>query len=106
MQYLVQQIGWKYFPIYRQDERIKRRHCDGSCTNTILARWAALAHPVIKRDLHTSIYKSVQMSDDKDHEIVGFSLYAISRSEEHTSELQSLMSISYAVFCLKKKIKN
>src|SRR3546814_9990883 len=27
------------------------------------------------------------------------------RSEEHTSELQSLMSISYAVFCLKKKTK-
>src|SRR3546814_4961609 len=26
------------------------------------------------------------------------------RSEEHTSELQSLMRISYAVFCLKKKI--
>src|SRR3546814_2197064 len=29
----------------------------------------------------------------------------IHRSEEHTSELQSLMRISYAVFCLKKKIK-
>src|SRR3546814_8931423 len=28
------------------------------------------------------------------------------RSEEHTSELQSLMRISYAVFCLKKKIKD
>src|SRR3546814_7145093 len=28
---------------------------------------------------------------------------AFSRSEEHTSELQSLMRISYAVFCLKKK---
>src|SRR3546814_2525673 len=27
------------------------------------------------------------------------------RSEEHTSELQSLMRISYAVFCLKKKIQ-
>src|SRR3546814_8960855 len=27
------------------------------------------------------------------------------RSEEHTSELQSLMRISYAVFCLKKKYK-
>src|SRR3546814_2927870 len=27
----------------------------------------------------------------------------VSRSEEHTSELQSLMRISYAVFCLKKK---
>src|SRR3546814_3677990 len=30
----------------------------------------------------------------------------ISRSEEHTSELQSLMRISYAVFCLKKKKHN
>src|SRR3546814_10521908 len=30
---------------------------------------------------------------------------AFSRSEEHTSELQSLMRISYAVFCLKKKNK-
>src|SRR3546814_10577848 len=29
-----------------------------------------------------------------------------SRSEEHTSELQSLMRISYAVFCLKKKNTN
>src|SRR3546814_3958737 len=29
--------------------------------------------------------------------------FAQSRSEEHTSELQSLMRISYAVFCLKKK---
>src|SRR3546814_4118505 len=30
-------------------------------------------------------------------------LKTIHRSEEHTSELQSLMRISYAVFCLKKK---
>src|SRR3546814_2096265 len=30
----------------------------------------------------------------------------IQRSEEHTSELQSLMRISYAVFCLKKKQSN
>src|SRR3546814_5508605 len=32
----------------------------------------------------------------------GIVLKAIRRSEEHTSELQSLMRISYAVFCLKK----
>src|SRR3546814_8869186 len=31
--------------------------------------------------------------------------YPLQRSEEHTSELQSLMRISYAVFCLKKKQK-
>src|SRR3546814_2944306 len=30
----------------------------------------------------------------------------LARSEEHTSELQSLMRISYAVFCLKKKTTN
>src|SRR3546814_9474596 len=31
--------------------------------------------------------------------------HLVKRSEEHTSELQSLMRISYAVFCLKKKKK-
>src|SRR3546814_10791877 len=33
-------------------------------------------------------------------------ILVVDRSEEHTSELQSLMSISYAVFCLKQKTKN
>src|SRR3546814_2138641 len=33
----------------------------------------------------------------------GIAYGALARSEEHTSELQSLMRISYAVFCLKKK---
>src|SRR3546814_1316349 len=33
-------------------------------------------------------------------------LFVSGRSEEHTSELQSLMRISYAVFCLKKKTKH
>src|SRR3546814_4518715 len=42
---------------------------------------------------------SVKASD------VVFVGYGINRSEEHTSELQSLMRISYAVFCLKKKNK-
>src|SRR3546814_3881965 len=35
----------------------------------------------------------------------GSDVRANTRSEEHTSELQSLMRISYAVFCLKKKTK-
>src|SRR3546814_5019966 len=34
---------------------------------------------------------------------IGLLLHRRFRSEEHTSELQSLMRISYAVFCLKKK---
>src|SRR3546814_7254584 len=36
---------------------------------------------------------------------LGFGGFLQRRSEEHTSELQSLMRISYAVFCLKKKKK-
>src|SRR3546814_5559945 len=35
--------------------------------------------------------------------IVALGKWDVARSEEHTSELQSLMRISYAVFCLKKK---
>src|SRR3546814_2273734 len=35
-----------------------------------------------------------------------YDLETLERSEEHTSELQSLMRISYAVFCLKKKKKH
>src|SRR3546814_10250791 len=40
--------------------------------------------------------------DVVDH-LRGMFSFALWRSEEHTSELQSLMRISYAVFCLKKK---
>src|SRR3546814_5490306 len=39
----------------------------------------------------------------RDQKIVVVSATDVDRSEEHTSELQSLMRISYAVFCLKKK---
>src|SRR3546814_3539700 len=39
-----------------------------------------------------------------DHRSISVRTVGIGRSEEHTSELQSLMRISYAVFCLQKKI--
>src|SRR3546814_2672277 len=38
-------------------------------------------------------------------QLLAIVVMAVMRSEEHTSELQSLMRISYAVFCLKKKQK-
>src|SRR3546814_6771368 len=40
---------------------------------------------------------------ETEHDKVQAGLWTRKRSEEHTSELQSLMRISYAVFCLKKK---
>src|SRR3546814_1160169 len=45
----------------------------------------------------------IQLSLSHDGDYVA-AVIAFQRSEEHTSELQSLMRISYAVFCLKKKI--
>src|SRR3546814_5470960 len=41
--------------------------------------------------------------DGAEHRTGGLVGAGLARSEEHTSELQSLMRISYAVFCLKKK---
>src|SRR3546814_1176720 len=61
-------------------------------------------------ELHTIVGNKVISSENRtfryDWEYSGLSLKLIGfgmRSEEHTSELQSLMRISYAVFCLKTK---
>src|SRR3546814_2941190 len=48
----------------------------------------------------------VRIVDSTDRDPVRRAGIEVGRSEEHTSELQSLMRISYAVFCLKKKNKN
>src|SRR3546814_3477416 len=51
--------------------------------------------------------KAVAATQSTDGKVVADKMRQIpikDRSEEHTSELQSLMRISYAVFCLKKKI--
>src|SRR3546814_1902193 len=45
-----------------------------------------------------------EMPEQEEGRMRGFQLW-VNRSEEHTSELQSLMRISYAVLCLKKKIQ-
>src|SRR3546814_1558069 len=49
--------------------------------------------------IHAGLHPARERSDSGQAGVVGHVL----RSEEHTSELQSLMRISYAVFCLKKK---
>src|SRR3546814_8430494 len=50
-------------------------------------------------------WHKVQIADGR-HDPGICLLLCRNRSEEHTSELQSLMRISYAVFCLKKKKKH
>src|SRR3546814_10010041 len=51
---------------------------------------------------HRALYFIARSPDLKVSDLLGL-LSITKRSEEHTSELQSLMHISYAVFCLKKK---
>src|SRR3546814_7007254 len=52
--------------------------------------------------LPTAIYVFTQVPGG-DAQALRLTLIAVARSEEHTSELQSLMRNSYAVFCLKKQ---
>src|SRR3546814_3455135 len=88
---------------------------------TTLVRSAALnvaAEQVVERSAYgallqrdgnrapTAAPQNLYLTADTDDDGKQDSWVAISvRSEEHTSELQSLMRISYAVFCLKKKKK-
>src|SRR3546814_1316434 len=58
-------------------------------------------HPVFRSDDAVGCRRLAAPGEDVEDQLVaGRSV----RSEEHTSELQSLMRISYAVFCLEKKI--
>src|SRR3546814_7674273 len=65
----------------------------------LLQEWNAFAHQGIEQN-HAGLIARIRSSriECRKH---GRQI----RSEEHTSELQSLMRISYAVFCLKKKKK-
>src|SRR3546814_5244284 len=90
--------GFKPVPCLRQFAlRLHRcRQCVGQPCDRVLERRPrpASATPPFRGD-----YTKVTYLHAKSEQI----RYNASRSEEHTSELQSLMRISYAVFCLKKK---
>src|SRR3546814_5656491 len=77
------------------------------------AEHGEIVHNISDRDpdgAHAAMARHLKLSR---HRLLGFEVPSIRaeppmphvalRSEEHTSELQSLMRISYAVFCLKKK---
>src|SRR3546814_6820709 len=52
---------------------------------------------------HVALRQGVDDVERDDADELVIERHRVARSEEHTSELQSLMRISYAVFCLKKK---
>src|SRR3546814_1738721 len=71
------------------------RELEGGFGDDFLVYLLGRSHFHFFRDLKAHL-REAGISDDE-HFVLGV------RSEEHTSELQSLMRISYAVFCLKKK---
>src|SRR3546814_5304624 len=78
---------------------------------TIAARFIALPLNVLHESTVASARHMQHFATDKTRALTGKKSHGVgdivgmsgTRSEEHTSELQSLMRISYAVFCLKKK---
>src|SRR3546814_4634068 len=75
----------------------REARCSPSIRQACLALLVLSAHIPIRQaaeeQSHFRLFVPVSLTDKG----------PIARSEEHTSELQSLMRISYAVFCLKKK---
>src|SRR3546814_9554219 len=83
-------------PRYEDGASVSSLSCSRRCSSGTTSR----SRSICRRSLSLS-----PLSADTGACITPRSSSGSRRSEEHTSELQSLMRISYAVFCLKKKNK-
>src|SRR3546814_9448989 len=98
-------------PLYRirnrKSQRIHRDDDPRSPAGLVAQRCVDLLHQRLDQPLSEGPALGVAVGPDADTVVGDRKLDGIrgftARSEEHTSELQSLMRISYAVFCLKKK---
>src|SRR3546814_6240817 len=72
-------------------------------TNSVCCHCSKTFHKTDKRQKACRPCAELSRLQKLPHQIEAKRAYHRDRSEEHTSELQSLMRISYAVFCLKKK---
>src|SRR3546814_2564138 len=78
----------------RRMARARRDHCDAAYLSPRAVDGSATVEPLRTGALRPRRRGAARREPGARH---------LDRSEEHTSELQSLMRISYAVFCLKKK---
>src|SRR3546814_999920 len=115
-----------YTTLFRSGHLLKSSSLAPVSPETISTPRIASAQPApaITTDVRGSARRTPRVPSESRNELVGLAAvgsvipgrYAhlscgagttwYARSEEHTSELQSLMRISYAVFCLKKKTTN
>src|SRR3546814_1101479 len=70
---------------------------------TLEERVEARTHEVLETTKRLAVESAERARAEDEARISEERFHFLVRSEEHTSELQSLMRISYAVFCLKKK---
>src|SRR3546814_4906823 len=97
-------MSWRRLPITQVDAFADRPFTGNPAAVMPLEEWlddATLQAIAAENNLAETAFLIPDESGEADYELRWFT----PRSEEHTSELQSLMRISYAVFCLKKKIK-
>src|SRR3546814_7831068 len=86
--------GFRYRPARRKGTPITRQH-DNPRHMARKSPWHSVKSDVYHNNTNCNTGNNIEREN----------LRQGTRSEEHTSELQSLMRISYAVFCLKKKNK-
>src|SRR3546814_5321464 len=97
-----------YTTLFRSQDSIGLRCPSHPVARALLTSFrqgkGGIAAPSANKFGHVSPTTAQHVRDEFTAELVADGLLkTILRSEEHTSELQSLMRISYAVFCLKKK---
>src|SRR3546814_4418362 len=100
-------------PATTESAKIRFHTINRATGNRIMSRYVdSVTHKVVDDDEQVKGYETgegeyVMLEEDEIASVALESTRTIDieqfRSEEHTSELQSLMRISYAVFCLKKK---
>src|SRR3546814_2883481 len=91
-------------PTHSQDERHERSSLFAAAADRAAVRIRDPADPRLAQDPRRRLAPGHPRGDARDHAVTDAdAVRRRRRSEEHTSELQSLMRISYAVFCLKTK---
>src|SRR3546814_1644641 len=96
-----------YTTLFRSVEEQRRRAgADRSASEVPARGLLVLRHPRLRRQGRRPGARQRRALPRGDGRCEGDAGEEAARSEEHTSELQSLMRISYAVFCLKKNKKN
>src|SRR3546814_5867593 len=90
-------------PYFRLNQAIHEKILDAARNPTLAGIYRGLAGRIRRARYQANMSGPRWTQAVAEHEEMLAALTARDRSEEHTSELQSLMRISYAVFCLKKK---